>query len=104
MSSNETSPSLHGHDVVDSNMEPVGKITDVIFDNRDLTPRFAIVKTGMLSGERFMPLENSYLDAEGRLIVPFDKTAIKGAPKVRGEHILSPEEEREVCEYYGIAA
>jgi hypothetical protein len=104
MSSNENRPSLHGHAVVDTNMEPVGKITDVIFDNRDLSPRFAIVKTGMLGGERFMPLENSYLDADGRLIVPFDKMAIKGAPKVRGEHVLSPEIEREVCEYYGVAA
>jgi hypothetical protein len=30
--------------------------------------------------------------------------AINGAPKVRGEHVLSPEIEREVCEYYGVAA
>src|SRR4029453_17123650 len=89
MTFNQETPGLNGHPVVDVNMEAVGKVTDVIFDNRDFAPRFAIVKTGMLSGERFVPLDNSYVDEDGRLIVPFDKVAIKGAPKVRGEHILT---------------
>jgi PRC-barrel domain len=92
-------------EVVDLQLQPVGKVTDVLFDNREFTPRWAIVKTGFFGGERFVPLQDSYIDQDGRLVVPFEKTAIKRAPKPRNsDHVISPEVAKELRDYYGVAA
>jgi PRC-barrel domain len=90
--------------VVDTNYQPVGKVTDVLFDDREVAPRWAVVKTGLFGGERFVPLQNAYVDEAGRLVVPFDKVSIKRAPKTRGDHVLSSEVAKELRDYYGIAA
>jgi hypothetical protein len=98
------SPALNDAPVVDTQLQPVGRVTDVLFDDREFSPRWAVVKTGFFGGERFVPLQNAYLDDAGRLVVPFDKTSIKRAPKTRGDHVVSPEVAKELRDYYGIAA
>jgi hypothetical protein len=98
------SPALNDAAVVDTQLQPVGRVTDVLFDDREFSPRWAVVKTGFFGGERFVPLQNAYLDHAGRLVVPFDKTSIKRAPKTRGDHMVSPEVAKELRDYYGIAA
>jgi len=85
-------------------MQPVGKVTDVLFDDREFTPRWAVVKTGFFGGEHFVPLQNTYVDEAGRLVVPFDKASIKRAPKPPREHVLTPEIAKELRDYYGVAA
>ena len=99
-----TSPGLSDTPVVDNQHQLVGRVTDVLFDDREFSPRWAVVKTGLFGGERFVPLQNTYVDEAGRLVVPFDKTSIKRAPKTRGDHVLSPEIAKELRDYYGIAA
>ena len=98
------SPGLNDAPVVDTNHQLVGRVTDVLFDDREFSPRWAVVKTGLFGGERFVPLQNAYVDEAGRLVVPFDKTSIKRAPKTRGDHLLSPEVAKELRDYYGITA
>jgi hypothetical protein len=95
---------LAGHTVVDSRLARVGKVTDVLFDDRAAVPRWAIVKTGVLSGEHFVPLDHTYVDTEGRLVVPLNKSNVRRAPRVPRDHVLTPEAQLELRDYYGIAA
>src|ERR1700730_6549106 len=69
------SPGLNDAPVVDTNQQLVGRVTDVLFDDREFSPRWAVVKTGLFGGERFVPLQNAYVDEAGRLVVSFDKTS-----------------------------
>jgi hypothetical protein len=97
-------PVFNGHPVVDTRMAPIGKVTDVLYDQTEMQPRWAIVKVGMLGGEHFVPLHDAYVDGEGRVVIPFDKVSVKRAPKVNSDHVLTPDAERELRDYYGIAA
>ena len=96
--------SLAGHAVVDTRLARVGKVTDVLFDDRAAEPRWAVVKTGILGGEHFVPLDHTYVDSEGRLVVALNKSNIKRAPRVPRDHVLTPETQRQLRDYYGIAA
>jgi hypothetical protein len=101
----DPAPTYSDAPVVDLQLQPVGKVTDVLYDDREATPRWAIVKTGFFGGEHFVPLLNSYMDEGGRLVVPFEKGAIKRAPKPRSsDHVISPEVAKELRDYYGVAA
>jgi hypothetical protein len=100
----EAVPSLHGATVVDVELERVGKVTDVLFDDRAFEPRWAVVRTGVFGGEHYVPLERSYVDEEGRLVVPFGKASIRRAPRARGDHLLTPELVEELHDHYGRAA
>src|SRR5205085_12003903 len=91
------------HVVYDANLTKVGRVTDVLSDDRAV-PNWAVVKTGLLSGEHFVPLERAYLDAAGQLVVPLSKSDIKRAPRVRGDHVMTSQVQRELRDYYGIAA
>jgi hypothetical protein len=95
--------SLTGHEVVDSELTKVGKVTDVLSDETS-TPKWAVVKTGVFGGERFVPLQRTYLDAEGRLVVPLSKSDIKRAPRVRGDHVMTSNLQQELRDYYGLLA
>jgi hypothetical protein len=97
-------PALTGHVVVDAGLAMVGKVTDVLFDERAMERRWAVVKMGFLGGEHYVPLDNAYIDLDGRLVVPFDRTSIKRAPRVPSDHVLTPEAARELRDYYGVAA
>ena len=78
---------------------------DVLFDDRNMEPRWAVVKIpGLLGGEHFMPVDNSYVDEDGNLIVPWNKDIVKKAPKPGGDHVMTPEVASELREYYGAAA
>jgi hypothetical protein len=95
--------SLTGHVVVDASLMKVGRVTDVLSDDRAV-PNWAVVKTGPFSGEHFVPLGAAYLDAAGRLVVSLSKSDIKRAPRVRGDHVMTSRVQRELRDYYGIAA
>jgi hypothetical protein len=100
----EHSPSLTGHTVVDPNLRRIGTVTDVLFDEREQSPRWAVVKTGIVGGEHFVPLVASYLDEDGRLVVPHDKASIKQAPRAGRDHIVTRDVDRKLRDYYGMAA
>ena len=91
---------LTGRTVLDSRQAKAGKVTDVLF--ADGRPDWAIVKTGVLRGEHIMPLQHSYVDADGRLIVPLDKADVQHAPRIGREHVLSTRTRRELSDYYGV--
>ncbi len=76
----------------------------MLFDDRAAVPRWAVVNTGMFGGEHFVPLDQTYVDLEGRLVVLLNKSNIKRASRVPRDHVLSPEAQRELRDYYGAAA
>jgi hypothetical protein len=99
----ETHPmALTGRTVLDNRSAKVGKVTDVLFEEG--SPDWAVVKTGPLSGEHFVPLDSSYVDDDGRLIVPLFKAEIKRAPRAGREHVITTQTRNELRDYYGIAA
>jgi len=100
---NESHQTLTDRKVIDDHFETVGTVTDVIYDSEQaMEPRWAIVKTGVFGGERPTPLEGSYVADSGDLVVPFDRTTIKNAPKVPHDHVLTRSAEDEIAQYYEI--
>jgi len=95
---------LAGHVVVDHHLKAVGTVTDVLFDEREIAPVWAIVRTGVLGGEHYVPLADSYVDHDGRLVVPHAKYSIKHAPRARRDHVVTREVALKVHDYYNMAA
>jgi sporulation protein YlmC with PRC-barrel domain len=93
---------LTGRTVLDSRAARVGKVTDVLFDEGSTD--WAVVKTGPLSGEHFVPLEQTYVDEDGRLVVSLDKAEIKRAPRAGRDHVITSQFRSQLRDYYGIAA
>ena len=50
-----------------------------------------------------VPFDESYIDTDGRLVVSVPKHAVKRAPRVRRDHMLTPQVRRELRDYYSIA-
>jgi hypothetical protein len=101
--SNETPLTLTDRKALDDHLAPIGTVTDVIYDSEQaMEPRWAIVKTGKLGGERPAPLEGSYVADSGDLVLQFDRDTIKHAPKVPHDHVLTRRDEDEIAEYYDI--
>ena len=97
-------PLLTGQDVVDQRLEKVGTVTDVLFDDDEQAPQWAVVKTGILGSGHLVPLDDTYVAQDGRLVVPLDKSTIKRAPRARRDHVLTLETRRALRDYYGKAA
>jgi sporulation protein YlmC with PRC-barrel domain len=93
---------LTGRTVLDSRAERVGKVTDVLFDGD--SPDWAVVKTGPLSGEHFVPLEHTYVDDDGHLVVPLEKADVRRAPRAGRDHVITAQARHQLRDYYGVAA
>jgi uncharacterized protein (TIGR02271 family) len=80
----------------------IGSVKEVYVDDRTEVPEFATVKTGMLSGESFVPLAGADFD-NGKLKLSFDKDKIEHAPSVsHGDGHLDEVQERRVYDHYGL--
>ncbi len=94
---------LSGVDVQDSDGGKIGKVTDVYLDDQTSKPEWAAVKTGMFGGHvSLVPLANASFDGEA-LKVPYDKDQVKNAPHQDPAQELSPQQEAEIFEHYGVA-
>jgi hypothetical protein len=47
-------------------------------------------------------VEGSSRGEDGHIVVPYDKDTIQSAVKATRDHVLSPEEERELADHYGL--
>jgi hypothetical protein len=92
-----------GHRVVDDHHRPIGKVTDVIYDEAGIA-KWAVVSPGVFRAEHFLPLDNTYLSLEGNLVVRFDRRTVSRSPKAERDHVLSPITERALEHYYQLAA
>ena len=98
------STGLAGHAVIDKHKDLVGTISYVLYDEREMSPRWAVVKLGALRGQHFVPLSDSYVDHDGRVVVPYEKTTIQRAPRARRAQMVDLRAARELRDYYGVAA
>jgi hypothetical protein len=89
--------------VVDDHHRPIGKVTDVIYDEVGVA-KWAVVSPGVFRAKHFLPLDKTYLSLEGNLVVPFDRRTVARSPKAERDHVLSPITERALEQYYQLAA
>jgi hypothetical protein len=93
-----------GNVAVDVHHQKIGTVTDVLYDERNEVPRWAVVKMGALRGERLMPLADSYVTEDGKVVVALEKNSVKHAPRARRDHVLTIDLRRQLRDYYNIAA
>lgn len=92
-------PTLTGHPVFDQHHDKVGTVSDVVYDDTG-APKWAIVDPGPLRPEKFVPVEGAYTTNDGDVVVPYDKSQVKSAPKAGRNHIMDSEVERELVRHY----
>lgn len=93
---------LTGRDVYGSNGEKIGTVGHV-WGDPDGAPAWASVKTGLFGAkESMIPLAESNL-RRGRLLVPYDKSQVRDAPRIDGSSTepLAPNEFASLYDYYG---
>lgn len=92
-----------GRQAVDNSGHKVGKVSQVFLDDTTGAPEWISVKTGVLTNaSSFVPLQGVRSEGD-RVVLPFDKAMVKGAPAVdedRDGH-LDGQEERQLYRYYG---
>ena len=87
--------------VINERGEKLGKVTDVLFDDRG-DPRWAVVSGGRLAPAHYVPLKRAFTTPDGRVVVPYDKGVVKHAPKAAGTHVLSRELEERLVQHYEV--
>ncbi|MFI7536339.1 DUF2382 domain-containing protein [Streptosporangium sp. NPDC049376] len=90
--------------VYDNHGDKIGKVKHVYLDDNTGRPEWLCVRTGLFGiNETFVPVQGA--DVVGDHVeVAYDKDRIKDAPNIdveSGGH-MSPQEERELYNYYGI--
>jgi sporulation protein YlmC with PRC-barrel domain len=77
---------IRGHQVVGSDGEIIGTVSDVFYDDHVNGPKWLVVDPGLFRRERLVPIEGSYETDDGRLVLPYDKKWVKHGPTVSGDH------------------
>ena len=89
-------------DVVGSDSEKIGKLSEIYLDQQTGKPEWALVNTGMLGTKsNFVPLAGAKPSGED-VQVRFTKDQVKDAPGVSGGDELSQAEEAKLYSHYGI--
>jgi len=88
--------------VIDAKGEPLGTITDVVYDETANEPRLVVVDPGRFSKAHFVPLDGAEQTDDGEILVPYEKELVKSSPKARKDHVLSGHEVVEVKQHYGV--
>jgi hypothetical protein len=94
-------PIVHvGDELFDPARQKIGKITDVIVDDRTLQPQWYVVRVGMLKGNHLVPVGSVSLSDKG-VAVPYDKGLVQCAPKPEGPTPTEAELDA-LCAHYGV--
>ena len=93
---------LIGAEVVGSDDSKIGTIGQIYVDSNTSTPSWVTINTGLFGmSESFAPLDGADWDGEV-LRVAFEKSVVKGAPRVANNGNLESAEEGALYEYYGV--
>jgi uncharacterized protein (TIGR02271 family) len=104
MIGSDTLDRVIGRDVYDESGDKIGSASEVYLDDQTGQPEWVTVKTGMFgTKESFVPIRDADLTDDG-LRVPISKERVKDAPKIDTDGHLSPREEEELYQYYGMGA
>jgi uncharacterized protein (TIGR02271 family) len=93
---------LRGQDLIDQDGDKIGSIEEIYLDSDTNQPEWALVTTGLFGTKQsFVPISGARRDEDG-VRVPFEKSAVKDAPKVDPDGRLSEAEETELYRHYGM--
>ncbi|MDQ3353936.1 MAG: PRC and DUF2382 domain-containing protein [Actinomycetota bacterium] len=96
--------SLIGANLIDAEGSKVGKIEDIYLDNETQEPEWALVHTGLLGRKlHYVPLRDASL-SDDSLQAAYVESQIKEAPSIDPDVELSPEEEADLYQHYGVEA
>jgi uncharacterized protein (TIGR02271 family) len=92
-----------GSTVVDRNGDKIGKLDEIYMDQESGQPEWALVNTGLFgSRSSFVPLSGAS-PQDDKVLVSFEKSQVKDAPNIEPDGALSPQEEAELYQHYGLS-
>jgi sporulation protein YlmC with PRC-barrel domain len=97
------SEEFRDHEVRAEMGEKLGKVADVVYDAATNKPTWLVVHTGVMHGDRYLPVDGSYRDHEGEIVTPYDKHTLQHAAKAHKDHVLTADLEHELSTHYGLA-
>ena len=90
-------------EALDADGRTLGKVTQILLDDLSGQPTWVCVSTGtLLTKQVLVPLCGATL-AHGDLTLPWTRQQVTGAPQIALQERLTPEQERELMDHYGIA-
>jgi uncharacterized protein (TIGR02271 family) len=100
----QTTARLYGYDVIDSAGNKAGSVDGVWVDDATNKPEFVSAKTGWLFGKsHIIPIEQATIDDGSQTIqVPYASDQIKDGPSFSTDAELSPDDENQIYDYYGL--
>lgn len=94
---------LIGDAVYDMGGAKIGKVKRVYVDNSSGAPTWAAVSTGMFSEDSLVPLAGAQVrEGSHELQVRVDKDAVRSAPHLAHDGLITQESEDELFVHYGI--
>ena len=87
----------------DNNGDKVGDVNEVFVDDSSGQPTFVDVNHGLFGmGNSLVPLRGHSLDGDN-LTLAYAKERIKGAPDFDADKPLTPEQQTEIYQHYGVS-
>jgi hypothetical protein len=91
-----------GKTMVDADGDKIGTIEDIFLDRHTGDPAWAGVRTGLFGRKHtLVPIADAEVTDDDEIRVPVQKEAVKNAPTIDPDGELSPDEERQLWDYYG---
>ena len=91
-----------GRELVDVNSDAIGTVEGGSCRDAILGPKWLIVQTGPAGAKKVLVPVDAVVSSGDRLVVPYHRDYIIGAPLVENEAALSEAEERHLCFRYGL--
>lgn len=96
-------PALYDGDVLSASGEKVGNVGQFYVDDQTGEPTFVTANTGLFgTSSSFVPLRGARAD-QGNVVVDFDRSTVRDAPRIDDNGSLSPAEEDRLYAYYGMS-
>jgi sporulation protein YlmC with PRC-barrel domain len=93
-----------GRKMVDADGDKIGTIEDIFLDRQTGEPAWAAVKTGLFGHRHtLVPIRDAEPADDDEVRVPLQKEKVKEAPRIDPDGELSPDEERQLWEHYGLS-
>jgi sporulation protein YlmC with PRC-barrel domain len=92
----------HELDVVSSDGESVGKLIDVYVNDETGEPEFLLVASGFLHNRLHLAPADGATRTDDTVTLAVPKDAVDNAPHIHADGDLTPDEERQLYEHYGI--
>ena len=94
---------VYDGDVLSASGEKIGSVGQIYLDDQTGEPTFVTANTGLFGmSQSFVPLRGARVE-NGNVVVDFDKTTVKDAPRIDDDGSLSPAEEDQLYAYYGMS-